>query len=258
MGGNDFKILDSGERKQFGSGAVRDIAAGKGRYDLLPTRALRRLALHYEGGAVKYGDNNWLKGIPTKRMAESAARHLFKALEGQHEEDHWIAAAWNILGIVEYQERIKEGLLPPELDTLSPITVTNNMLAYAAGIIDGEGCIKICRVAAARLHRNFDRYQLQVQVDMVNRTVIDFLYNLFGGKIYFHKKRRVNCNNSWRWYIVSQLGGVFLEKILPYLTIKKEHAINAVEFLKLPRKSPLKEVHYQKSRHLNKRGVHND
>ena len=30
------KILDSGERRQFESGAVRDIAEGKGRCDLLP------------------------------------------------------------------------------------------------------------------------------------------------------------------------------------------------------------------------------
>ena len=30
------KILDSGERRQFASGAVRDIQEGKGRYDLLP------------------------------------------------------------------------------------------------------------------------------------------------------------------------------------------------------------------------------
>ena len=30
------KILDSGERRQFASGACRDIADGKGRCDLLP------------------------------------------------------------------------------------------------------------------------------------------------------------------------------------------------------------------------------
>lgn len=34
--GDERKILDSGERRQFASGAVRDIAEGKGRCDLLP------------------------------------------------------------------------------------------------------------------------------------------------------------------------------------------------------------------------------
>ena len=106
------------DKEIFDSGAFRDKSEGKGRYDLLPTRAIRRLAVHYETGAINHGDENWLKGIPTKRMAESALRHAFKALEGQTDEDHWIAAIWNMLGIVEYQERIKEGLLPPEVDNL--------------------------------------------------------------------------------------------------------------------------------------------
>jgi hypothetical protein len=116
------KVKDSGQRQEFKTGAVRDTQAGKGRYDLLPTRAIRRLAKHYENGAVKYGDNNWLKGIPLKRMMDSAMRHIFKALEGQTDEDHLTAAAWNILGIIELQERIEEGLLPKELDDLPKLT----------------------------------------------------------------------------------------------------------------------------------------
>jgi len=114
----DFAIKDSGTRQEFASGAVRDAEEGKGRYDLLPTRAIRRLARLYEAGAKKYGDDNWLKGIPLRRMLDSAMRHLFKAAEGKTDEDHFIAAVWNILGIVEYQERIKEGILPADLDNL--------------------------------------------------------------------------------------------------------------------------------------------
>lgn len=112
------KVKDSGVRQKFSTGAVRDTQKGKGRYDLLPTRALRRLAEHYENGAVKYGDNNWLKGIPLRRLADSALRHLLKALEGKTDEDHLTACAWNVLGIIELQERIEENLLPKELDNL--------------------------------------------------------------------------------------------------------------------------------------------
>jgi hypothetical protein len=115
----EFKeVKDSGKRQQFKTGARRDTSEGKGRYDLLPTRAIKRLAKHYENGAKKYGDDNWLKGMPMKRMLDSAIRHLFKAAEGQIDEDHFTAAAWNILGIIEYQERIEEGILPKELDDL--------------------------------------------------------------------------------------------------------------------------------------------
>ena len=111
-------VKDSGERQSFTTGAVRDIQDNKGRYDLLPTRALRRLAEHYENGAKKYGDRNWEKGIPLSRMMDSAMRHMFKALQGLTDEDHLTAVAWNILGIVELKERIEEGQMPKELDDL--------------------------------------------------------------------------------------------------------------------------------------------
>lgn len=39
---NERKILDSGERRQFDSGAVRDIQEGKGRCDLLPLGVVAR------------------------------------------------------------------------------------------------------------------------------------------------------------------------------------------------------------------------
>lgn len=41
------KILDSGERRQFASGAVRDIQEGKGRCDLLPLDTLSDYYKHY-------------------------------------------------------------------------------------------------------------------------------------------------------------------------------------------------------------------
>lgn len=197
------KVLDSGTRQEFETGAVRDAQTGKGRYDLLPARALRflslyyknagsrpaslddakdylvrvmitsdnlervkyltdaltnildnieldelkeqglfdtglsvnkigtnysysimphraikRLAVHYENGAVKYGDSNWLKGIPMNRMYDSASRHLDKVFMGLIDEDHKSAAAWNIIGMIEYYFRIESGILPVSLDTL--------------------------------------------------------------------------------------------------------------------------------------------
>lgn len=112
------KVKDSGKRQSFSTGSVRDTSEGKGRYDLLPTRAIRRLAEHYENGAKKYGNRNWEKGQPLSRMLDSAIRHLFKALEGQTDEDHLTACAWNVLGIIELQERIEEKILPKELDNL--------------------------------------------------------------------------------------------------------------------------------------------
>lgn len=118
------KVKDSGKRQKFDTGAVRDIQVGKGRFDLLPPRAIRRLAEHFENGAVKYGDRNWEKGIPNSRFIDSALRHLFKVLAGSIDEDHLTAAVWNIMCIIENLEKIDAGLLPKELDDLPKVCKT--------------------------------------------------------------------------------------------------------------------------------------
>lgn len=111
-------VKDSGVRESFDTGSVRDSRAGKGRYDLLPTRAIRRVARHFEAGAAKYGDRNWEKGQPISRYLDSALRHTFNHLEGQRDEDHLAAAAWNILAAIETEVRIADGSLPFSLDDL--------------------------------------------------------------------------------------------------------------------------------------------
>ena len=102
------KILDSGERTQFESGAVRDMHEGKGDMVSLPNAAILRLSRHYENGAKKYGRWNYTKGIPVSSFMDSALRHIFKYLDGWDDEDHISAAAFNILGAMEMEAKHKE------------------------------------------------------------------------------------------------------------------------------------------------------
>lgn len=111
----DASLKDSGERAKFETGAVRDIQTDKGRFDLLPAYAIKRLAKHFEKGSKKYGDRNWEKGIPLARYIDSGIRHLFCLLDGQQDEDHIAAALWNITCFIETQERIRRGVLPASL-----------------------------------------------------------------------------------------------------------------------------------------------
>jgi hypothetical protein len=113
-----WKTLDSGLREDYYTGARRDIREGKGRYDLLPTFAMRRVAGVYERGAGKYGDRNYEKGIPLSRFLDSALRHTFQVLEGRTDEDHAAQAAWNLLAFLQTQEMIERDILPPSLNDL--------------------------------------------------------------------------------------------------------------------------------------------
>ena len=96
-----MKIKDSGNRREFNTGAVRDMAEGKGRMDLLPWSAIIEVSKHCENGAKKYGEHNVDKGIPTNSLCDSDCRHLAKYLDGQTDEDHLLASAWNLLWAIE-------------------------------------------------------------------------------------------------------------------------------------------------------------
>jgi len=116
---NFTSVNDSGKREEFTTGSVRDTRDGKGRYDLISTIALKRLAQHYENGAKKYGDRNWEKGQNLSRYLDSTIRHLFSFLAGDRSEDHLSAAAWNTFAIIHTEQLIKEGKLPKELDDVT-------------------------------------------------------------------------------------------------------------------------------------------
>lgn len=96
-------IKDSGDRTEFTTGAVRDMHTGKGRMDLLPVTAIIELSKHCENGAIKYGERNVDKGIPQHSLVDSGLRHLFKYLRGDKDENHLVAALWNIAWAMEQE-----------------------------------------------------------------------------------------------------------------------------------------------------------
>lgn len=96
------------EMEKFKTGAVRENKTGKGRCDLLPMCALIRLSKHYEAGSADHGERNWEKGLPMHSFLDSAIRHLFEYMDGQTDEDHLAAAAWNILGAMWTEEKKPE------------------------------------------------------------------------------------------------------------------------------------------------------
>ena len=98
-----YQIIDSGERTEFPTGSVRDMHEGKGRMDLLPWAAIIAVSKHCEAGAIKYGEHNVDKGIPTHSLLDSAIRHAAKYLDGWTDEPHLVAAAWNLLWAIEME-----------------------------------------------------------------------------------------------------------------------------------------------------------
>lgn len=98
------KINDGGERLVYDGMAMREPTTGKGAYHLMSPFLADRLAKWFELGAAKYAARNWEKGVPFSRLADSAERHFNKWKMGLEDEDHLIAAIWNLGAIVHFEE----------------------------------------------------------------------------------------------------------------------------------------------------------
>jgi hypothetical protein len=120
-------MRDSGQREIFETGAVRDIAEGKVRPDLISPFATERLAEWLRLGAEKYAERNWEKGIPISRCMASLHRHLMRYQQGETDnEDHLAAILCNAMFIVHIDEMIERGVLPESLDDLPKYQATTN------------------------------------------------------------------------------------------------------------------------------------
>jgi hypothetical protein len=114
----EYELKDSGTRREFDTGARRDMGEGKGDPSLIPTYPLRRLSMWYEKGAKKYGKHNWVLGIPLSSYISSVNRHIWSLQEGLEDEDHAAAAIWNLFSFIMTKKYIEDGELPKELNDL--------------------------------------------------------------------------------------------------------------------------------------------
>ncbi len=104
-------------------------------------------------------------------------------------------------------------------------------LSYAAGILDGEGCITINKkkIRNGNYKGLFDNYYLSVIVTQKDGKIVDWLYGNFGGCIYLHWKG-TKTGYSHEWVLNYQNAASFLKQILPFLTYKKPQAEVAIRF----------------------------
>jgi len=92
------KILIMEEKnRQFATGAQRDTSEDKLRMSLIPQQELKRVMKRYLDGAEKYGENNWMRGMPLSVYYDCAHRHLDAWWRGDDKEDHAAAVVWNML-----------------------------------------------------------------------------------------------------------------------------------------------------------------
>lgn len=109
---------------------------------------------------------------------------------------------------------------------------TDTELAYAAGIIDGEGYVQIQRHKRSDYSAGY-HYYMAIAVAMVDPIVPIWLEQTFGGSLHHYERKEPNAQPYYRWSTGTKKAQWFLELILPYLKTKKAQAEVAIEFQKL-------------------------
>lgn len=146
--------------------------------------------------------------------------------------------------------------------------------AYAAGLIDGEGCITMNKYWDSRYNSCSHRYWVIVIVAMSDEMPLRLLWKRWGGSLTQRKRKNKKWKQMWVWQINCQKAYRFLEDILPYLIVKKPQAELALQFrdaIKDEKRIPTglknggtkiapenitkREAFYQKMRVLNIRGL---
>jgi len=108
-------------------------------------------------------------------------------------------------------------------------------LAWAAGIIDGEGCISIARRNPVGNNGRGSRspsYTVNLKIGMVHRPTIEALRETFNvGALYNRPPEKPNHRTQWHWIVSGKDLARVLTMVLPYLIVKKEEADLALFFL---------------------------
>ncbi len=100
-----------------------------------------------------------------------------------------------------------------------PCPFTPTECAYAAGFVDGEGCISVY----AQKSYDSEGRAMAVRVSNTVRSVIEWFHARWGGSI-GQSKAKGNQSVAYHWAISANKALLFLDDIYPYLLIKKRQA----------------------------------
>ena len=103
-------------------------------------------------------------------------------------------------------------------------------LAWAAGILDGEGYLGLYRVRPKTLH-NLSGTAMHIEVAMTHEATLLRLQQILGGRIN-GPYTRPNRLTHWKWYTAGQKHvAETIRALRPYLTTKRQDAALLLRFV---------------------------
>ena len=127
-------------------------------------------------------------------------------------------------------------------------------LGYLAGLIDGEGCIRIQKT----IYKSISSLYPSIAIQMTDLKAIEFVSEITS--IDYHGPYQYGKNKSyWAWYAIGKKAIDLLDVITPHLKIKQKQALlmscfplGQRGFKKSPEIKDLQEQIYNEIKQLNK------
>lgn len=137
------------------------------------------------------------------------------------------------------------------------IHLTDVERGYFAGIIDGEGHIRIVRSK----QKGGDYYAPLIGITNTDKSLIDKCMQIFKSGRFYMKRQKDLKHKLTYVYVIASVKGVkqILTQIVDVLTVKKQRAELVLEFIKVKETKIAFGIHpreielYEKVRHLNER-----
>jgi len=143
---------------------------------------------------------------------------------------------------------------------LNSIELETGYRGYVAGVLDCDGAIWINALKS----NNVTRFQLRIAVSNTRPGLLDFFSEKFGGRVGKSKKKNTKWKTEYRWGRSGLPAAEVVSLCLPYLVIKREQAMLALEFAStiIPDNNripvsyhEIRERIYHQMLELNKRGT---
>jgi len=123
--------------------------------------------------------------------------------------------------------------------------------AYLAGILDGEGTVAIYGSG-----KPGQIASLSVKVSNTEEELLRWIERRVGGMVYSARARKAEHRPVFLWQCGGMLAVDVLKNVLPFLIIKKDRALLALEFMvRRFEDEKTSEIYRERMKQLNRRGL---
>lgn len=129
--------------------------------------------------------------------------------------------------IISTPPRYTKEIAKPKNYFLPYVSVPELNLAYIAGLLDAKSSFIIYKL------NNRPSYLLEVNCRKTDYNTLQYLADIFGGRVRLASPSTGNRPDVWLWKLVSKNAYSLLRHIYPFLRVKKRAAEICMEFFKL-------------------------